>query len=357
MKDSERKGRPSASEAKANRLCHGRHQMSLPMKDKTSKAASDGTEQHKFLEDDTYPLREDLRPLAEEAMDQRNQVIGMVWGDWRDNPPEVHSEERLWYRGDKYSGKADYVGIRGNTALIIDYKFGPLKVDRAERNDQLLWLAVLVFTHYKVSQITVSIVQPLCGEPSIHTYTADDLQRARRRVLWLIRKIDSKHAMLRAGTEQCRYCKAIQVCPAAEGKRDAISRIEEGQVSELTNAHLLSLLESLPLVKKLSAAIEDEAVIRLKTNPQAIKGYELRKGSSKRRISDPVQANDRLLKSGVIDESGIAVTYSIALGKLTKVVSEYNECGPKEARELIREALGDVLVQGEGKEQACRIES
>ena len=39
-------------------------------------------------------------------------------------PATIIKEERLWYRGNRYSGKADFVAIDGKKALIVDCKCG-----------------------------------------------------------------------------------------------------------------------------------------------------------------------------------------------------------------------------------------
>jgi hypothetical protein len=331
--------------------------MCLPIDDVESKDAAAGTLAHLYMTDDTVKLPVDLLETCKEAESQRNHVIGLVWSDWADNPPDTHLEERLWYRKNRYSGKADYIGIRDKKALVLDYKFGRIPVDDASKNDQLIWLAVLVFTNYNVDRITVAIVQPLCGVPTLHTYDVDDLQRLRWKVLSLIRRIDHPHAPLRAGEAQCKYCKALHICPAVEGKRDAIARIDERQVTALTNAHLMSLLDAVPAVRKLCGKIEGEAVIRLQNNPQAINGYELVRVSGKRSIKNAPVASERLIEAQVIDGNGLTRACSIKVGELQRVLQEYNECGPREAREIMSRVLGDELAIGEGKVKTCRIES
>jgi len=356
-KEDKRKGRPSASAAKANRLCNGRHKMCLPIKDTESPAAAAGTLAHLYMEDDTIKIPDDMLSACEEAKSQRDHLVGMVWADWETNPPELHLEERLWYRKDRYSGKADWIGIRDKKALIIDYKFGRIAVDKACQNDQLVWLAVLVFTNFNVDRITVAIVQPYCGPVTLHTYEVDDLQRLRWRVLSIVRRIDQQHAPLRAGPAQCKYCKAIHVCPAIEGKRDAIARIDEQQMTTLTNAHLVSMLDAVPAVRTLCEKIEGEAVSRLQSDPRAIRGYELIRSKGRRGIKDVNAAVLRLLAAGVIDAEGIAAASSLQVGKLQRVMQEYNEVGLKEAREIIEEVIGDGMTVTEGKVKACRIES
>jgi hypothetical protein len=353
----ERGSKPSASAAKANRLCNGRHAMCAPLEDVESELAHDGILQHLWMEDNSTKLRDELLPACQQAKEQHGRVVGLIWSDWESSPPEVYLENRLWYREKRFSGKADYVGIKNKRALIIDYKFGRVKVDDASRNEQLIWLAVLVFANFEVDAITVAIIQPHCGPPHLHTYNKRELRLLRNRVLALVRRIDSPHPALRAGTEQCRYCKALHICPAVEGKRDAIARIDTRQVTALSNTHLVGLLASLPAVKKLCERIEAEAISRLRETPDAIAGYELRAGNKSRSVTDPGKAAPLLEASGLLDAEGLYTTFSMRMGQLVKVVAEYNEIGPKAARAEIERVLGDVLVVREGKERVCRIES
>lgn len=354
--DDIRKGRPSASSAHYNTLCRGRHKMCMPFPEETSAAAIDGTAQHFRMENPTFKIREDLIPATETAAEQRDSVIGLVWNDWKDNPPEVHLEQRLWYRGDRFSGQADYVGVRDGKALIIDYKFGRGSVSEAATNQQLMWLAVLIDYHYKVDQVTVAIVQPHAGTPTLHTYVKDEFGKIRRRVLAVVRDIDSKHAKLRAGEVQCRYCKAINICPAVEGKRNALSKLDPEKTTDLTNAHLASVLPSLSAIRLLCDKLEDEAIERLRERPELFKGWGLKTGSGRREIVDPAKAYDDLIEAKVIDESGLSRAMNLRLDKLKRVLQEYNEVSFREADAIMEETLGENLKKHEGKVKLCRAE-
>lgn len=351
-----RKGRPSASAAKENTLCNGRHQMCLPLPDESTPHAIDGTAQHFRMENPKFKIRKDLIPATVTAAEQRDHIIGLVWNDWETNPPEVFLEQRLWYRGDRYSGQADYVGIRDRKALVIDYKFGRGKVDPAPENKQLLWLAILIDFHYDVDQVTVAIVQPHSGPPTLHTYLRREILSKKKKVLQIVRSIASPHARLKAGDVQCRYCRAVNICPEIEGKRGALSKIDIGKVKALTNAHLRSILPTLSSVKMLCDKLEAEAINRLRERPEALKGWEVKMSKGRREVIDPPEAADELRRQEVIDLPGLNQAMSLQLTKLRRVIQEYNEVSSKEADKIMVKALGKHLKQHEPKEKLCRAE-
>ena len=350
-----RKGRPSASGAKENTLCHGRHQMCLPLPDESSPYSIDGTAQHFRMENPKFKIRKDLIPATITAAEQRDHIVGLVWNDWEKDSPEVFLEQRLWYRQNKFSGQADYVAVRDGKALVIDYKFGRMKVDPARDNLQLLWLAILIDFHYDVDQVTVSVVQPYCGIPTLHTYSRMDIAHLRKRVMRVIRNIDNQHAKLRPGDVQCRYCKAVNICPEIAGKRDTISKLNLGQVTELTNAHLRGILPSLSAVRMLCDKIEAEATDRLIERPELFEGWQVKMRAGKRVLIDPPEACAVLMDAEVVDSPGLNGAMTVRLDKLKRVIQEYNEISAKEADELMVKTLGKHLKQHEPKAKLCPI--
>tara|TARA_B100000586_G_scaffold268666_1_gene245719 strand:- start:603 stop:1670 length:1068 start_codon:yes stop_codon:yes gene_type:complete len=351
-----RKGKPSASDAEANELCPGRHAMSLGMKDQPTPQSLTGDKIHQWLFDPTSVELEGYdRVIAGKCLQQREALMDLMWDDWRRNPPKIIQEDRLWYRQEKFSGVPDYVAIRDGLCLVADYKTGPIKVKNAADNRQLMWLAVLVNSKYKVKEITASIIQPPCGPPTSHTYDKTALVKARNKVNSVLRKMNDGAAFLRAGEKQCKYCKAKELCPALQNKATAITRVRD--VEALTPIQLSEAMDVIGPIKAMCGAIEERVRLMLEEHPQAVPTYELVAGRTTKTVKDPQQAAQRLLLDGLVSDSGLMQSASISIPKLIKQVGEYREISPAEAKKEVNTCLHDLIEEKEGRAKLCRRES
>ena len=350
-----RKGKPSASDAEANEKCPGRHQMSLGMKDQPTAQSLTGDKIHHWLYDPTSVELEgyDL-VLARKCLHQREALMDLMWDDWRTNPPKIIQEERLWYRQEKYSGVPDWVAIRDGLCLIADYKTGPIKVANAAENRQLMWLAVLANSKYKVKEITVSIIQPSVGPPTSHTYDKASLTKARNKVNSVLRRMSDGAAFLRPGEKQCKYCKAKELCPALQNKATAIQRVKD--VTSLTSIQVSEALVNVPAIRAMCTAIEERAREMLEEEPLSLPTHELVAGRTTRAIKDPQLAAERLFEEGLVSDSGLMQSVSISLPKLIRQVGQYGEMGQAEAKKAVNTCLHDLIEEKEGKAKLCRRE-
>ena len=165
----------------------------------SSPEANDGTNQHKYMNGEPVVLREELKADCLEAERQRSEVMEFTFNNWRDRPPLVICEERMWFKDDRYSGVPDLLAMRNRRALIIDYKFGRVAVPPAKDNPQLKWLTVLADENYDVEEVTVAIIQPQCGNFTIATRDKDAIRKARRSVMSTLRKMEKDTTKLRPG--------------------------------------------------------------------------------------------------------------------------------------------------------------
>ena len=353
----ERKGRPSASDAEANELCPGRHTMSLGMEDQSSPQAVTGNRIHQWLhegQDSKVELVDYDLVIAKKCEQQREALMDVMWDNWRTVAPAIIKEERLWYRNDKFSGVPDYIAMRDGLCLVVDYKTGPIKVANASDNRQLMWLAVLVNRKYRVKEVTVSIIQPTCGPPTVQTYDKTALVKARNRVNAVLRRMADGNAFLRAGEKQCKYCKAKELCPALQSKALAIQRVTD--ITALTPVQLSEALHVIPALKGMCDAIEERARTMLENDSQAIPTYELTAGRTTRRVTEPQVALERLLGDDLLSDAGFLQSVSVSLSKLTKQVQQYAELGPSEAKKAVNTSLHGLIEAKEGKAKLCRRE-
>ena len=277
-------------------------------------------------------------------INQRNVVMDIVFPDWRDKPPPtLIKEERMWYRDSRFSGKADFIAADGKDALIVDYKCGRIPVTAASDNGQMRWNVALLDCKYKFDTVTVALIQPRCGAPSIHTYDREGVKKCRSKVVSTLRKMEAINPPLKAGEKQCKYCKAKGFCPELAKKQEVISRV--GDAGTLTTRQLTELLAIVPAVEAKCKQIKSRAKELLLDNPDSIDGWKLSTPSATRLIADPSSALQKMEEESLINPEGFLASCSVSIGKLQREVVEHTGMGPSEARRTINTVLGSSIVE------------
>lgn len=304
----ERQGLPSASSMERYQLCPGSYMAERGLPETTSDDAETGNRIHAALAGETVtpPLTDDEERTMEACRSQVQALLDSVIPT-RDT---MHLERRYWW-GNQWSGKPDLVALDCISAegLIIDYKTGRGEVASAEGNMQLRALAVLVAEEHKLERVTVAIVQPLAGPPSVCLYSANDLRTARKEVLSVIDAIHRPDAPRIPSAKACQYCKAkgTERCPESiavvESLPMEVSR--DGREIFLTPERLAELLEKLPMVEKVIDAIRGKARRMLEAG-ETVPGWTLKPGAERETITDPTTVFNRAHAVGVNSEAFMA---------------------------------------------------
>ena len=313
----ERRNRPSASKAKDYKLCTDKHHLEMGMPDTTSPEASMGNNIHKALElNDFSKLNREEVSIASACSDNRTMLLNWKWPDWRENPPTVWLEKRLWYKKDKFSGKADFVAFRDNEAVILDYKTGRIKVDEAVENSQLHWCLALVdhaLLKQKLTSITVAISQPPARHFSTYTFRRELITVLKGEASRLVNEIDKggsrEELRLVPGTIQCRYCKAKAVCPALSKQFEVLSELKDART--LTPLLLSKVLPVVGAVEARCKAIKEQAK-KVLAEGGHIPDWRLKDGPMRRKVTDGGKVYGVLADAGVpFDDILEAATFSV----------------------------------------------
>jgi hypothetical protein len=303
---------------------------------------------HDALEtDDFSKLEGEELSMAIRCREQLNMLRELVFTE--DDDLTVHKEERMWYNGNRYSGKPDVVFLHADTALIVDYKTGRNCVGDASENDQLQWLAVLAHHTYKVNTVIVAVVQPHCGEPTFHKFNPTAMKRIRNKVLRILRAVEKPGAKLRPGKDQCRYCKAKHVCPALKNSMSEIALVDP---EALTPTKTAEILEQAQAVKELIKAVEERAEAMMAEDPGAIPGWTMKPGSVRRSVEDSKGTYGKLADGGYSFDL-IINSASFSLSKLERAIRENDS--DKDARGTVRELLGDLIKEKRTKSKLEKI--
>jgi hypothetical protein len=136
-----------------------------------------GTRIHAALAGERVQLNDDENRIADLCSEHEARLVIDTFGPVVMSPVR---EERLWGYDHRlqrtFSGKPDAVYVHEGRALLIDYKTGRGSVEHASENLQLRALAVLAAEKWEVHDVTVAIIQPMAGHPTMARYRANDLR-------------------------------------------------------------------------------------------------------------------------------------------------------------------------------------
>lgn len=325
--NNERGDLPSASNAARYAACPGSHRACIGLPDTTSDDASRGDRIHAWLEgvakgDIPPPLDDpEEQDVAERCLRQSGELIQQHIGIEDDRLVET----RLWDRFRKWSGKADLVVIdKPWNALVIDYKTGRGDVESAEGNLQLRALAVLVseLPETWIESVTVAIVQPLAGPPSVCRYDLDALQRAGDEIEDIMAKASATNQPRNPGP-WCQYCRAAGSAHCPESKANVRDLCVIEAAGPVADRDLPALLNACDAAEVAIMAIRNRAHAELRAG-RSIEGWTLKPGRVTETITDPELVAGRFsMLHRNPEEAGKAFLRTVSIGKekLKKEVS------------------------------------
>ena len=271
------------------------------------------------------------------------------------------------------SGQADLIAQAGDNLLVIDYKTGRGDITPADANDQLRGLAALA-GHINRGSVTVAIVAPMIGQPTVAVFDRDALKAAKA---WLVQTwLDAPHGTETAAGDWCQYCPARLICRAyADHNAQTLAPLTtgglpDGKVKEALFARayesdaatLAEMGERVRMLEWGAAAIKSAIGKRLEeggAGAEELKaaGWSLKEEGGKREITDPDKAAQLLapLLAGAEGGATAALMRAAKLSAATlteeihkasgkKSATRYNITG-KEAKELLASTLGELIVQ------------
>ncbi len=398
-KSDPRQGLPSASGLYRLRNCPGSYRMEreaitrnmAPPDD--SEAAASGTRIHRWLEteadEDWQALSYAEQETAARCQSQAGKVIagfaeryGMITSQTMErrfvmNAFGVTGEmptETPWPAPIIGSGQADRMAFCGwRHILILDYKTGRGDVTPAESNDQLRGLAPMV-SFLQPETVTVAIVAPLSGQPTVAEFSAESLKVAKN---WLVHTwLQAPHATETAAGPWCQYCPGRLICGTYAAHNAATlapltqdglpdGKVKEAMFARAYESDATTLAEMGERVKMLewgAAAIKSAIRKRLEeggAGADELKavGWLLKEEGGAREITDPDKAAQLLapLLAGAEGGATAALMRAAKLSAATlteelhkasgkKNARQYNITG-KEAKELLAQTLGALITQ------------
>ena len=254
-------------------------------------------------------------------------------------------ESRMWLSPPadqvtiNYSGMADYILMRGSTALIIDYKTGYGEVTPSERNFQLLALAVLLKGKFpKIRKIHAAIIQTQMPV-EVATFTSKKLREGKEIILSILELALTPSAKRFAGEKQCKWCKFKTSCPEAMGSVMTLTHVLE--LSDPTR--FSELLDCVGVAKKLIPEIEKKARETLDKDPHSIPGYKIAEGRKRRKITDSQEAFNRLREDKLISQEDFLKAVKVSVPQIEKGVCATTGKKKSEAYQAVADSLEDLI--------------
>lgn len=267
---------------------------------------------------------------------------------------EHKRELRLWGMGGRISGQLDGLVMDGPRGLVYDFKSGPEGATPADTNLQLRVQATLARENFpQLEEITVAIIAPRAWPRlTLCDYGAKDLDAARTELELALDRMERPEAPRVPAPGPCNWCRAKPVCPEFAATQTALVQADPAALSVENLPRLLALAGlAEKAVAARAEAIRAAALEILTENPDALDGWELKDGVSRRSIPESRKAYGRLADAGLpFDLLLDAATFSV--GNLEKAVAKHKETSLRDAKGAVAETLGDLI---EAKQCAPRI--
>ena len=319
----ERYNLPSASAASRYAACLGSYDLERQVAEvESSGDAAIGNRIHAALAlEPVGNLTTDEAWIIDRCREQELELVKQTIGDIETN---CFREKRLWSLdkdGNKlWSGKPDVIYTVNDGGmlygLIIDYKSGRGAVDNAAENLQLRCLVALLDESwgFTMDRITVAIIQPLAGPPSVAVYESSDIHSAILESNGLMKEVQKVGQPRTPSEAACKYCKGKPYCSEARELAVAppLSNVPVGTTPDaiaatLTNQTLAEFLDRAAQAEAVIEACRSEARRRL-GEEDAIAGWTLKDGSVRESITDSEKVASRFLELGTYEQLAPAIT-------------------------------------------------
>jgi hypothetical protein len=175
-------------------------------------------------------------------------------------------------------GSADLVGRIGDTAIVLDWKFGDGVDVAVEENPQAMFYAAAAMRTPKVAwafkgvtSIECIIVQPTAAKPvKWWRTTPARIRDFERQLFAAVKEALGPDPSMQTG-DHCRWCAAKPVCPLLTG---AVDRALKTSLQNIDAARLGEMLEQAPLIEEYLASVRALAQ-QLLENGEPVPGFKL----------------------------------------------------------------------------------
>lgn len=346
-------------------LCPASVSASRPFPNTTNAAAEHGTGLHSLLEiclksrlyPRDFPTDGEWAIYTQDDRDAVTEVVEFVREMLVEYPGELLVEFNvdlsMYWPGMR--GTADVVIVAGKTLIVIDAKFGRIKV-RAS-SPQLKAYAVGVLRDFEFvdfESVVCAIAQPFAGHFESVTYTAAEIDEWASTVMVpALANAFGPNPTFNPGPDQCIYCRANGVCiPRKAAHFDEVASILDKVPADgyangyvLTSDELGAILAKADAFESVLGDMKAHAMRELLAG-KAVPGMKLVESVTKRKWADPESA-PQLLYEALIQKKP-DVDPVAALGMVTRV-EPITITAAEKLLGKTNPALAGMTVKPEGK--------
>ena len=219
-------------------------------------------------------------------------------------------------------GSADVVGRIGDTAYIVDWKFGDGVAVDVEENPQLMFYAAAAmrtpaaqWAFEGATKVELVIVQP----PYVKRWetTPRRIQLFEKELMQAVKVAQRPDAPLAQG-DWCRWCAAKAVCPIMTGAAD------RAMVAALKSVDVADVSDYLKMADQLEGWIKEVRALAMQTLEAGlpVPGYKLVPKRAVRQWVDEDKALDAMREMG-LDTKELVETKLLSPAKVEKVLKKY----------------------------------
>jgi hypothetical protein len=238
-------------------------------------------------------------------------------------------------------GSADIVGRIGDTAYIVDWKFGDGVVVDVEENPQLMFYAaaamrtpVVQWAFEGATKVELVIVQP----PYVKRWetTPRRIQLFEKELMQAVKAAQRPDAPLAQG-DWCRWCAAKAICPIMTGAAD------RALVSALKGVDVASVSDHLKIADQLEGWIKEVRALAMQTLEAGlpVPGYKLVPKRAMRQWMDEGKALDAMCDLG-LDVKELTETKLLSPAQAEKVLKKHKLALP--ADHVVSVSSGNTLA-------------
>ena len=238
-------------------------------------------------------------------------------------------------------GSADIIGRIGDTAYIVDWKFGDGVAVDVEENPQLMFYAAAAMRTAEVkwafegaTKVELVIVQP----PYVKRWetTPRRIQLFEKELIAAVKAAQRPDAPLAQG-DWCRWCAAKAICPIMTGAAD------RARMSALQTLNIEDVSEYLGLADQLESWIKEVRALAMQTLEAGlpVPGYKLVPKRATRQWVDENKALDAMRDMG-LDAKELTELTILSPAKAEKVLKKYKLALP--ADHVVSVSSGNTLA-------------
>ena len=238
-------------------------------------------------------------------------------------------------------GSADVVGRIGDTAYIVDWKFGDGVAVDVEENPQLMFYAAAAmrtpaaqWAFEGAAKVELVIVQP----PYVKRWetTPRRIQLFEKELMQAVKLAQRPDAPLAQG-DWCRWCAAKAICPIMTGAAD------RAVVSALQGVDVASVSDHLKMADQLEGWIKEVRALAMQTLEAGlpVPGYKLVPKRAMRQWMDEGKALDAMCDLG-LDVKELTETKLLSPAQAEKVLKKHKLALP--ADHVVAVSSGNTLA-------------